>query len=295
MVRIFVRVRTGSRGQLWLAIREPTEYNRRMSVLEIIRAAFEVLVLAFIFYQVYRAYRDSPSATIFIGLIVLVVLGSLLLKLMGAGVLDHLVTVIFAGPGLILVVLFQPEIRSVLAKCSHKILAGRMWSHSDPHSAEFLQNVREAVTYMASRRIGALLVFCRTNRLDDIEHYDQGTPVDAIFTPALVETIFYTGSPLHDGAVIIKRERVASAGAILPVSERNPVDASMGLRHRAAMGIAEKSDAVVVVVSEEKGRITLFYGQKVQQDISVDLLADRLSKLLYYHADDIENQEISDL
>lgn len=266
-----------------------------MSLLEYIRAAFEVLVLAVIFYQVYRAYRDSPSATIFIGLIALVVVGFLLLKLIGAGVLEHIVTVIFAGPGLVLVVLFQPEIRTVLAKFSRKIMTGRMWAHADSHSDEFMQRVKEAVTYMASRRIGALLVFCRTNRLDDIDHYDRGTKIDAVFTPALIETIFYTGSPLHDGAAVIIRERIASAGAILPVSERNPIDASMGLRHRAAMGIAEKSDAVVVVVSEEKGRITLFYGQKVQTDISVNLLCERLSTLLYNHADDIENQEVSDV
>lgn len=264
-----------------------------MGVLEIIRAGFEVLVLTFIFYQVYRAYKDSPAATIFIGLILLLILGSVLLKLIGAGVLNHLVTVFFAGPGLILVVLFQPEIRSVLSKFSRKLMGGRFWGRADAGNDDFLEEVKTAVQYMASRRVGALLVFRRTNRLDEIEHFDAGTEIDAVFSPALVETIFYPGSPLHDGAMIIENERVAYAGAILPVSERTPIDSTMGLRHRAAMGIAEKSDAVVVVVSEEKGRVSLVCGPMIQTDLSIEMLGARLAQLLYDHADKKQNSQVS--
>lgn len=263
-----------------------------MGVLEFIRAGFEVLVLTIIFYQIYRVYKDSPAATIFIGLILLLILGSVLIELIGAGVLNHLVTVFFAGPGLILVVLFQPEIRSVLSKFSRKLMGGRLWGRSDEENEGFIEQVKTAVQYMASRRVGALLVFRRNNRLDEIEHFAAGTEVDAVFSPALVETIFYSGTPLHDGAMIIENERITYAGAILPVSERAPIDATMGLRHRAAMGIAEKSDAVVVVVSEEKGRVSLVCGPMIQTDLSMDMLGTRLTQLLYDHVDKKQANQI---
>ncbi len=254
--------------------------------MSLIRAIFEILVLWIIFYQLYRAFRDSRAAAILGGLLAIVLLGVVVLEIAQASVLKQLAGAII-GPGTILVVLFQPELRNALAKLGSQRLTSRLWKREK--NQEFVQRVKESVQYLVSKRYGALIAICRNNRL--AEYAKTGTKLDAIYSRELIGSIFMPKTLLHDGAVIVNQERIVSAGSILPVSNRELKDRSMGLRHRAGIGLAETSDAVIIIVSEETGSISLAVGNMVQRNISVDLLANRLSQLLYSHAPQQQNQE----
>lgn len=250
-----------------------------MTFLEILRALFEIAVLWLIFYQLYRVVKDSRAAAMLAGLIILVLLAYFVLELTHAVVLKELAGLII-GPGTILIVLFQPEVRNALAKFgSNKYL--RLLLNQQVENQDFVARVRDSVAYLVSKRYGALIAICRNNKLS--EYAKSGTILHAQYTRELIGTIFMPKTLLHDGAVIVDNEIIISAASILPVSNRELKDRSMGLRHRAGIGLAEASDAVVIIVSEETGAVSLAVGNMVQRDINLDLLAARLTQLLYSH------------
>lgn len=258
-----------------------------MSFLEILRALFEIGVLWFLFYQLYRLVKDSRAAAILLGLIAVVLLAYFVLVLAHAVVLQELAGLLI-GPGTILVVLFQPEIRNALAKFgSNKYL--RRLLNQQVENQDFVARVRDSVAYLVSKRYGALIAICRTNKLQ--EYAKTGTMLHAQYTRELIGTIFMTKTLLHDGAVIVDNEIIVSAASILPVTNRELKDRSMGLRHRAGIGLAESSDAVVIIVSEETGAVSLAVGNLVQRDINLDLLSERLTQLLYSHDTPNQDQE----
>ncbi len=249
-----------------------------MSFPTLLRAVFEIIVLWVVFYQLYRAFRDSRAAAILAGLLAIVLLGGIVLELAQATVLKQIAGAII-GPGTILVVLFQPELRTALAKLGSQRFTRRLWQRSA--NKDFVEVVKDSVQYLVSKRFGALIAITRSNSLS--EYAKTGTILDATYSRELIGTIFMPKTLLHDGAVIVHQERVVAAGAILPVSNRELKDRSMGLRHRAGIGLAETSDAVVIVVSEETGSVSLVVGNMVQRDITLELLSQRLTHLLYAH------------
>ncbi len=248
-----------------------------MSVPILLRAIFEIIVLWVVFYQLYRAFKDSRAAAILGGLLAIVLLGGIVLELAQATVLKQIAGAII-GPGTILVVLFQPELRTALAKLGSQRFTRRFWQRGT-NQGDFIELVKDSVQYLVSKRFGALIAFTRSNSLS--EYAKTGTLLDASYSRELIGTIFMPKTLLHDGAVIVHQERIVAAGAILPVSNRELKDRSMGLRHRAGIGLAESSDAVVVIVSEETGSISLAIGNSVQRDLSLELLSQRLTEALY--------------
>ncbi len=249
-----------------------------MTFLLVLRAVFEIIVLWVVFYQLYRAFKDSRAAAILGGLLAIVLLGGIVLELAQATVLKQIAGAII-GPGTILVVLFQPELRTALAKLGSQRFTRRLWQRST--NKDFVEVVKDSVQYLVSKRFGALIAISRSNSLS--EYAKTGTMLDAAYTRELIGTIFMPKTLLHDGAVIVHQERIVAAAAILPVSNRELKDRSMGLRHRAGIGLAESSDAVVIIVSEETGSVSLAVGNMVQRDISLELLSQRLTQLLYAH------------
>lgn len=248
-----------------------------MDPLLFLRAVFEILVLWIIFYQLYRAFKDSRAAAILGGLVIIVITSIFLLKILHASVLQHIVSAI-VGPGTILVILFQTEIRTALAKLGTHPFLRNLFVKRENHG-DFVSRVCDSVAYLISKRFGALIAICRQNKLS--EWASSGTTLDALYTRELIGTIFMPKTLLHDGAVIVDHERIVAAAAILPVSNKELRDTSMGLRHRAGIGLAEASDAVVIVVSEETGTISLVVGNVLQRDITLKLLRKRLNELLY--------------
>jgi len=258
-----------------------------MDVPYILRAVFEILVIWVVLYQIYRAFKDSRAAAILGGLLLIVVLGGVLLELTHAAVLQQIAGS-FLGPGTLLImllILFQPELRSGLARLGAHRLFGNLWRREQ--NLDFISCICESVSFLVSKRYGALIAICRNNKLS--EYVKTGTELDAVCSRELIGTIFMPKTMLHDGAVIINNERIVAAACILPVSNRELKDRSLGLRHRAGIGLAEASDAVVIIVSEETGSVSLVVGNMVQRDISVQMLASRLTELIYNHVSTEQN------
>ena len=152
--------------------------------------------------------------------------------------------------GLMLVVIFQPEVRrAFISLGSHQLFSTRRTS------SEFLDLMEEAVQQLSAKRFGALFAFERGMDLD--QFVETGVEVDAKFTPEIVLTLFHPKTALHDGGMVLRNGRIQGAGCVFPVSQRELSDRSIGLRHRAAMGITEQTDAIAVVVSEETGQISI--------------------------------------
>ena len=256
-----------------------------MDVLDILRALFEIAVLWAIFYQLYRVFKDSRAAAILGGLVIIMLFIYFLVDIIHASVLQRIVGAIIPI-GTILAILFQAEIRTTLARLGSSPFL-RTLMRQQKGSETFISRVCDSVSYLTSKRFGALIAICRQDKLPDI--VNNAPRLDALYSRELIGTIFMPKTLLHDGAVIVDHERVVAASAILPVSDKELKDASMGLRHRAGIGLAEKSDAVVIIVSEETGTISLAVGSVLQRNISLTLLQERLEELLYADHEETAN------
>lgn len=226
-----------------------------------IKDLVDILMLAYILYQTYRLMKDSGSINIFTGILVVVgfwilVSGVFEMRLMGA-LFDKLI-----GVGAIaIVILFQDDIRRFLVELgSHKKL-GRIrdfFKHGSTDEADSHADIMPIVMAcmsMSKGKVGALIVIEKEMPLTDI--INTGEVIDANINQRLIENIFFKNSPLHDGAMIIQGSRITAAGCILPVSHDMSIPKDLGLRHRAAMGISQETDAMAVIVSEETGGISV--------------------------------------
>ncbi len=241
-----------------------------------IKDAIDIILVATMLYYVYRLMRDSRSIYVFNGIVFfillwLVVSQMLEMKLLGS-LMSQLINVGVIG----LIVLFQEEIRKFLynlgaSQRTRRVL--RMFGISHESNKEDKQTVMPIVmacTNMARQKVGALIVMERGISLDDI--VETGETIDAAINQRLIENIFFKNSPLHDGAMVISKKRIKAAGCILPVSHDYSIPKEFGLRHRAAMGISQESDAVAIAVSEETGRITVATGGQFRVRISAEEL-----------------------
>lgn len=226
-----------------------------------IKDFIDILLVALMLYYIYRLMKESRSLNVFIGIMVFVVVWLLVsqvleMRLMGS-ILDKLVSVGVIG----LIVLFQEEIRKFLYSLGAHQRFRRLTKYftskdkTDAEDKETIMPIVLACMNMARQKVGALIVIERGIALDDI--VDTGDRIDARINQRLIENIFFKNSPLHDGAMLISKKRIKAAGCILPVSHSLDIPKELGLRHRAAMGISQDSDALAVVVSEETGRISV--------------------------------------
>ncbi|MCS7051488.1 MAG: diadenylate cyclase CdaA, partial [Thermomicrobium sp.] len=186
-------------------------------------------------------------------------------------------------------VVFQPELRRALERLGHTSAWLRTpLSGHEPQTEETIEEVTRAVTQLARFRYGALIVIERETGLQD--YADRGIPLDATLTQQLLVNIFFPNSPLHDGAVIIRGNRILAAGCVLPLSE-NLSDVQLGTRHRAGVGITEESDAVAIIVSEETGQISLAVNGRLYRNMDAERLRRTLRVLL--HLDETTRRRFS--
>ncbi len=191
--------------------------------------------------------------------------------------------------GLVMVIIFQPEVRRAFVSLgSHRLFTTRR------ASSEFLDIMEEAVQQLSAKRFGALFAFERGMDLD--QFVETGVEVDASFTPELVITIFHPKTALHDGGMVLRNGRIQGAGCVFPVSQRELSDRSIGLRHRAAMGITEQTDAIAVVVSEETGQISICAEGTLYQALTASVFRERLEQFLSERDrdDDREKESVPD-
>jgi diadenylate cyclase len=233
----------------------------------------DILLVAFIIYQVYYLIRGTVAIKIFFGILSIY----LLWKLVDAFQLNMLEEILgqFIGVGVIaLLIVFQNELRQFLLMIGNqKFITGnksifiRKLFADKTDSADWdCDALLDACENMALTKTGALIVVANDS---DPEHFiTSSTPLDAALSTSMIESIFFKNSPLHDGAVVIKHGRISSARGVLPVSESVKMDGSMGMRHRAALGISERTDSFAIVVSEQTGHLSLAYDGKLLSNMS---------------------------
>ena len=208
-----------------------------------------------------------------VGLALLLMVLSLLSLVLDLQVIWWLLKHILVGLAVALLVIFQPELRNVLARLG----SSKLFSFSQTQKHEFLESFTDTVRQLSKKRRGALFAVERMNTLKD--HMNTGVELDAIFSSEFVMTVFQSKTPLHDGGMIIAQNRAAAAGCVFPVSPRELSDRSTGLRHRAAIGISEETDCVAVVVSEETGQISLCLDGELERNLTPAEFHERLEDI----------------
>lgn len=239
---------------------------------------FDIIIIAFLIYKLIGLIRKTNMVKVARGLIVL------LLVLWCSGILGlSMVNFVLRNAvelGLIaLVILFQPELRRLLEKMGSSRITGIFGSEfKSLHVEGAITQTVLACSDMAKSRTGALIVFERDNMLT--EPISTGTIVDAEVTAELLKNLFFVKAPLHDGAVIIKEGRICAAGCMLPMSSNMNISKELGMRHRAGIGMSERSDAVVVIVSEETGSISVAVDGMLKRHLSAETVETLLRKEL---------------
>ncbi|MDM8336447.1 diadenylate cyclase CdaA [Mediterranea massiliensis] len=246
-----------------------------------IKDFIDILSVAFLLYYTYKLMKASGSINVFTGILVfiliwLVVSQVLEMKLLGS-ILDKLVSV----GVLALIVLFQEEIRRFLLTLgSHRHVSAliRFFSGDKKETLEHddIMPIVMACISMGKQKVGALIVVERNMPMDDVVR--TGDVVNADINQRLIENIFFKNSPLHDGAMVISKKRIKAAGCILPVSHNLDIPKELGLRHRAAMGISQVSDALAIIVSEETGAISAAYKGQFHLRLTAEELESLLAK-----------------
>lgn len=237
----------------------------------------DILVVAFFLYRIYLLIRNTRATALVKGLVVLglltLVAGWLQLHAV-SWILEKLMTVLIVA----LPVVFQPELRRALEQLGRGkfYISSRVVSESDRSAV--IDNVVEAAEVMSKNLIGALIVFERATGLDD--YIDTGIRIEGLVSKELLGNIFIVNTPLHDGAVIIRENRIMAAGCLLPLTRDRSLSSELGTRHRAAIGISEMADCVVVVVSEETGTISYTYGGHIYRHIDGETLRNRLKSFM---------------
>ncbi len=233
----------------------------------------EIIILSVAIYYGYLGVKGTRGLRVMGGFAVLVLALALLSQLFGLGVISWLLRYFSAIIVMALVVIFQPELRRLLAQLgSHRLFEGPQ------RSREIVEVLAETVFDLSNKHLGALIA---VERGSDIQsHIESGVEIDCKFTPELVVTIFHPKTPLHDGGLIVRNDRIASAACIFPVTQRLDLDRNLGLRHRAAIGLTEESDAIVLVVSEETGVVSLCHRGRIEREFTPESLRNRLSELL---------------
>jgi diadenylate cyclase len=232
----------------------------------------DIILVAIIIYQVVLVLRGTQAVQVLAGLFLLFV-AYLVARQLEFFTLEWLLDIIVKSFVLIIIILFQADIRRVLSRMGKKALAP-----GGIHAPLTVEEVCEAADTMAGRYIGALIVMERYIGLSDF--LEGAIKLDALVTKELLVTLFWPHSPTHDGAVILQGDRAVAAGCLMPLSRNPNLDPTLGTRHRAAVGITEQSDALALVVSETSGQISLAQGGKLQRDLTLLQLRQALRDLL---------------
>jgi len=246
-------------------------------------AAIEILLLAIAIYYGYLYFRGTRGAKVLTGLAILFITLTLVSQILNLTVISWLLRSLTAFLAIALVVIFQPELRRALAE-----LGSSQFFSSTTQKKETIDVLTEAVFELSNKQIGALLAIERDTAIRSFA--ESGVNIDCEMSQELLLTIFFPKTPLHDGGVIIRNDRIIAAACIFPVSQREDLNRTLGLRHRAGLGITEESDAIAVVVSEETGNISICHRGKIERGFKPGQFEKRLSELLLRENDSSAQQ-----
>ena len=245
-----------------------------ISVLDII----DIVVVAYFLYRLYLMLKNTRAATLGKGLLVLV--GFMLIcRWLNLHVISWLLEKSMTVIMVALPVVFQPELRRALEQIGRGKLFHKSSELDEQELEEMLDSVAHATKIMSKNKVGALMVFERATGL--VERIETGVPVDGLVSSGLIQNIFVKDTPLHDGAIIIRGNRIVAACCLLPLTENRNLSQELGTRHRAAIGMSEQSDAMVQVVSEETGTISIARNGELMRYLTVDDVKDILRTAIF--------------
>ena len=244
-----------------------------------IKPALDIVILAFLIYKSYQILVQTRAVELIKG-------GFTLVLIYVAAFFLQLKTLLWIlnlfGPGIVIgiAIIFQPELRKIFTRIGQQ----SWFSHQQSTNPHFFESIINSVEILSDKRWGSLIVLARQVGLKNI--IETGTRLDAEVSSSLILTIFGEDTPLHDGSIIIREGRIVAAGCFLPLSEQTDIRKSFGTRHRAALGLAEETDAVVLVVSEETGAISMAYDANLLYDLTLQELSHRLKSIFEYSVEE---------
>ena len=253
----------------------------------------DILIVAFLFYKLLGFIRETRAEQLAKGILILIVV-ALLARLLNLYTLQWILSNLVNVGLIAIVIIFQPELRRLLENLGRNKLISNFSGIDLEEAEEITIEIREALLSMSKSRTGALIVFERETTLTDI--IETGTLIQAGISREMIGNIFYEGAPLHDGALIVRGDKLWAAGCVLPLTEDKKLSKELGTRHRAGIGITENSDALVFIVSEETGIISKAENGKLERNLNAaridellqsvyitpdkDSLPDRITKVL---------------
>jgi diadenylate cyclase len=239
------------------------------------RSLFEIVLLSVVIYYGYLYFRGTRGAKVLTGLAIVFLTLTLISTLLNLVVIGWIVRSFSVFLAVALVVIFQPELRRGLAE-----LGGHPIFSLTSEKRETVHDIAEAITQLANKQFGALIAIERDTSIRVYE--ETGVTIDGEFSVELLLTLFHPKAALHDGGVIVRNGRIAAAACIFPVSQRETLDRSLGLRHRAGLGITEESDAIGIVVSEETGGISICHRRRIERNFTPETFRQRIAELLLH-------------
>ncbi len=237
----------------------------------------DILVIAYLVYKAIGFLRETRAGQLVKGIAILIIV-ALLARLLKLVSLQWLLSTVFESALIAVAIIFQPELRRALEKVGRSnfgsFVKGQTPVEERENATKCIEAVCQAAAGMSKQKVGALIVFERNTLLGDI--VNTGTLIDASASPQMIANVFYPKSPLHDGAMIVRDGRILAAGCILPLTQNGNISLRLGTRHRAAIGMSENSDAVVVVISEETGIISVATNGNIVRNYTTDTLREKL-------------------
>lgn len=239
----------------------------------------DILIVSYIFYKVFQLIRETRAETLLKGLFFILIIMQLS-KYFGLITLYWLIEKTIEIGFIALVIIFQPELRRALEHLGRNRFFTKPSVLSDEEVDKITSQIVDACANLSSENTGALIVIEQETGLND--YIETGVKLEAVLTTQLLENIFVVNTPLHDGAVIIRNNRIAAAACFLPLTENYSTNKKLGTRHRAAIGLSENSDAIVIVVSEETGNISLAINGKLTRNYNTERLKDILARIMKF-------------
>lgn len=248
-------------------------------MLSVLLDIVDILLLAFIIYQVLLIFQRTRANLLIKGLVIFGIffLVAHLLQLRASRFIFDSLGIIIP---IFLLIIFQPELRSLFEGAGRRgLFFGGLRRLKKEDVMRIIDDVMVAMENMSEKRIGALIVIEGEQSLQD--YIETGEEIDTILKPEVLETIFYPHTPLHDGAIVLRGDRIASARCFLPLSENADIPSHLGTRHRAALGLTELTDAISLVVSEETGRLSLCFDGKLAYNLTLQALKNLLRSIIF--------------
>lgn len=254
------------------------DFLMTMKASEWIRNIIDILLVWFVFYKLITIIKGTKAVQLLKGIFVILIV-RFLTEVFGLSTLGWMMEQVLTFGFLAVIIIFQPELRRALEQLGRGKIFTRSSLQEEEEQKRLIEAMKKSVSYMAKRRIGALISIEKETGLS--EYIETGTPLDATITSELIINIFIPNTPLHDGAVIVQKNKIAAASCYLPLSESPFISKDLGTRHRAALGISEETDAVTIIVSEETGAISLTVAGDIMRNLTIDEFEERLTELWF--------------